>query len=44
LTAAFEVLAVGGICVDVYPQQTGVGLADVDTFGEYLGGRRLRHR
>lgn len=44
MTTAFEVRTVGRICVDVYPQQTGVGLADVDTFGKYLGGRRLQHR
>src|SRR4051794_41686000 len=24
--------------VDVYPQQIGVGLEDVETFGKYLGG------
>ena len=38
VTVAFDVITVGRICVDVYPQQTGVGLADVSTFGKYLGG------
>ena len=38
MTVAFDVITVGRICVDVYPQQTGVGLADVSTFGKYLGG------
>jgi 5-dehydro-2-deoxygluconokinase len=33
-----EVLALGRCGVDVYPQQIGVGLEDVETFGEYLGG------
>ncbi|MGA8113570.1 MAG: 5-dehydro-2-deoxygluconokinase [Actinocatenispora sp.] len=35
---AFEVIAVGRLGVDLYPQQVGVGLADVTTFGKYLGG------
>ncbi len=38
MTAGLDVLTVGRICVDVYPQQTGVGLAEVETFGKYLGG------
>ncbi len=38
MTATFDVVTVGRICVDVYPQQTGVGLAEVETFGKYLGG------
>ena len=38
VTATFDVVTVGRICVDVYPQQTGVGLAEVETFGKYLGG------
>jgi 5-dehydro-2-deoxygluconokinase len=33
-----QVLAFGRSGVDVYPQQIGVGLEDVDTFGKYLGG------
>ena len=28
----------GRIGVDLYPQQVGVGLAEVETFGKYLGG------
>ncbi|OLF16927.1 5-dehydro-2-deoxygluconokinase [Actinophytocola xanthii] len=28
----------GRIGVDIYPEQTGVGLADVTSFGKYLGG------
>ncbi|MEU2425137.1 5-dehydro-2-deoxygluconokinase [Streptomyces sp. NPDC007851] len=34
----FEVLTVGRVGVDVYPLQTGVGLAEVTSFGKYLGG------
>ena len=33
-----EVLTIGRIGVDVYPQQVGVGLEDVTSFGKYLGG------
>ncbi len=36
--AAFQVLTMGRVSVDVYPQQIGVGLEDVTTFGKYLGG------
>ncbi|WP_294981474.1 5-dehydro-2-deoxygluconokinase, partial [uncultured Microbacterium sp.] len=35
---SFDVLAAGRLGVDLYPLQSGVGLADVDTFGKYLGG------
>ncbi|MEU9289501.1 5-dehydro-2-deoxygluconokinase [Streptomyces sp. NPDC048275] len=35
---SFEVLTMGRVGVDVYPLQTGVGLADVTSFGKYLGG------
>ncbi|OUD04615.1 5-dehydro-2-deoxygluconokinase [Streptomyces swartbergensis] len=35
---SFEVLTIGRVGVDVYPLQTGVGLADVTSFGKYLGG------
>jgi 5-dehydro-2-deoxygluconokinase len=35
---AFEVLTMGRIGVDLYPQQIGVGLDEVETFGKYLGG------
>ena len=34
----FEVLTMGRVGVDVYPLQTGVRLADVTSFGKYLGG------
>ncbi|MFE6996917.1 5-dehydro-2-deoxygluconokinase [Microbacterium sp. NPDC057659] len=37
-SAAPEVLAVGRLGVDLYPLQDGVGLAEVTTFGKYLGG------
>jgi 5-dehydro-2-deoxygluconokinase len=36
--AAFDVIAMGRLGVDIYPQQIGVGLADVETFAKYLGG------
>ncbi|MGR6963195.1 tautomerase family protein [Geodermatophilus sp. URMC 61] len=35
---AVDVLALGRSGVDVYPQQIGVGLEDVETFGKFLGG------
>src|SRR6267378_6060269 len=34
----FDVLAIGRCGVDIYPLQIGVGLADVTTFGKFLGG------
>ncbi len=33
-----EVLAMGRLGVDIYPLQTGVGLASVESFGKFLGG------
>lgn len=33
-----ELITMGRAGVDLYPQQIGVGLADVATFGKYLGG------
>ena len=33
-----EVLAMGRLGVDLYPEQIGVGLREVRTFGKYLGG------
>lgn len=33
-----DVLAIGRLGVDIYPLQDGVGLAEVSTFGKYLGG------
>jgi 5-dehydro-2-deoxygluconokinase len=38
VTAGFEVLTMGRVSVDVYPEQVGVGLEDVETFVKYLGG------
>jgi 5-dehydro-2-deoxygluconokinase len=38
MTQPFEVLTMGRVGVDIYPLQIGVGLADVETFGKYLGG------
>jgi 5-dehydro-2-deoxygluconokinase len=34
----FDVLTMGRVGVDLYPLQIGVGLADVETFGKFLGG------
>jgi len=36
--AAFEVLTMGRVGVDLYPMQTGVALENVLTFGKWLGG------
>jgi 5-dehydro-2-deoxygluconokinase len=36
--AAFDVLTMGRIGVDVYPEQLGVSLREVATFAKYLGG------
>src|SRR5215468_2306788 len=36
--SAFEVLTMGRIGVDLYPQQVGVGLDEVESFVKYLGG------
>src|ERR1051326_8949649 len=35
---SYEVLTMGRIGVDLYPQQVGVGLDQVETFGKWLGG------
>lgn len=35
---SFDVLAIGRVGVDLYPLQSGVGLADVTSFGKFLGG------
>jgi 5-dehydro-2-deoxygluconokinase len=37
-TAHFEVLTMGRVGVDVYPQQVGVHLEDVTSFSKFLGG------
>ena len=36
--SSYEVLTMGRIGVDLYPQQVGVGLDQVESFGKYLGG------
>jgi 5-dehydro-2-deoxygluconokinase len=35
---SYDVLTIGRVGVDIYPLQTGVGLADIETFGKFLGG------
>jgi 5-dehydro-2-deoxygluconokinase len=35
---AFDVITTGRVGVDLYPQQSGVSLADVESFAKYLGG------
>ncbi|MGJ9421710.1 5-dehydro-2-deoxygluconokinase [Aeromicrobium sp. CF3.5] len=35
---AFDVITMGRVSVDVYPEQIGVGLPDVTSFGKFLGG------
>jgi 5-dehydro-2-deoxygluconokinase len=37
-SAAFDVVTMGRVGVDIYPLQDNVGLEDVETFGKYLGG------
>src|SRR5829696_4879435 len=34
----FDVITMGRITVDVYPQQVGVSLREVTSFGKFLGG------
>lgn len=34
----FDLITMGRVGVDIYPLQAGVGLADVTSFGKYLGG------
>ncbi|MDR2374698.1 MAG: 5-dehydro-2-deoxygluconokinase [Bifidobacteriaceae bacterium] len=36
--AALDLLAIGRVGVDIYPNQIGVDLADVESFGKYVGG------
>ncbi len=36
--ATCDVITTGRVGVDLYPLQTGVALADVQTFAKYLGG------
>lgn len=35
---SFDVLTIGRIGVDIYPQQIGVPLEEVESFGKFLGG------
>lgn len=37
-SSRYDVIAMGRLGVDIYPLQDGVGLAQVETFGKYLGG------
>ncbi|BDZ42110.1 hypothetical protein GCM10025865_14090 [Paraoerskovia sediminicola] len=34
----YDLVALGRLGVDLYPLQDGVGLAEVESFGKYLGG------
>ncbi|MRJ78127.1 5-dehydro-2-deoxygluconokinase [Aeromicrobium sp. SMF47] len=36
--SAHELIAMGRVGVDIYPEQIGVGLEDVTSFGKFLGG------
>jgi 5-dehydro-2-deoxygluconokinase len=38
MSAEFDVVAMGRANVDIFPLEGGVGLAEVTTFGKYLGG------
>jgi 5-dehydro-2-deoxygluconokinase len=38
VAATHDVVTMGRVGVDLYPQQTGVGLEDVESFGKFLGG------
>ncbi|MFC0551758.1 5-dehydro-2-deoxygluconokinase [Planotetraspora thailandica] len=38
MTAAYDLVAMGRVGVDIYPLDSGVGLEDVETFGKFLGG------
>ncbi|MFT4011419.1 MAG: 5-dehydro-2-deoxygluconokinase [Nocardioidaceae bacterium] len=38
MSAPFDLITMGRVGVDVYPDQVGVGLEDVTSFGKYLGG------
>ena len=37
-TAHHELITMGRVGVDIYPEQIGVGLEDVSSFGKFLGG------
>ncbi|MFC7642897.1 PfkB family carbohydrate kinase [Streptosporangium lutulentum] len=36
--AAYDLVAMGRVGVDIYPLDSGVGLEDVERFGKFLGG------
>jgi 5-dehydro-2-deoxygluconokinase len=38
MTEPYDVITMGRVGVDLYPEQIGVGLADVRTFAKFLGG------
>jgi 5-dehydro-2-deoxygluconokinase len=38
MTDVFDVITIGRVSVDLYPEQSGVSLADVQTFRKSLGG------
>ncbi|MFF4287899.1 5-dehydro-2-deoxygluconokinase [Streptomyces sp. NPDC001633] len=38
MTESYDLITMGRIGVDIYPLQTGVSLAQVETFGKFLGG------
>ena len=38
MTETHDVLTIGRISVDIYPNDIGVDLEDVTSFGKYLGG------
>ncbi|MCK7625372.1 5-dehydro-2-deoxygluconokinase [Streptomyces sp. RS10V-4] len=38
MTEPYDLITMGRIGVDLYPLQTGVPLAEVETFGKFLGG------
>ncbi|PWI41455.1 5-dehydro-2-deoxygluconokinase [Streptomyces sp. ICBB 8177] len=38
MTEPYDLITMGRIGVDIYPLQTGVPLAEVETFGKFLGG------
>ncbi|MBY8885863.1 5-dehydro-2-deoxygluconokinase [Streptomyces sp. PTM05] len=38
MTQPYDLITMGRIGVDIYPLQTGVPLAEVETFGKFLGG------
>lgn len=38
MTVIPDAIAIGRVGVDLYPEQSGLGLEDVDTFAKFLGG------